>query len=399
MKALSLFLLSAALLPLSASAQTFTISGRFPGLTDGAAVAVVTAGADGHEPVAKGTVTGGAFTLTGHLDHPTECTLRIDDRAATDDQDYPTQRGLNFMADNVPMTVSAACYDSIPMIWEFGGVPMLHEMNVKITGGQFQKEYQEWRDAVYAKNLAYELARNKTWQYRFGDDRPDKEHYDKAAERKLQDDEQAAGEAYDNANAAFARSHPAYAVSLHLQSQQLDQCFRFTTAQLDTLLALYSVCADTAGYSAFKDKVQAYRRYASNTPYTDFACQTPDGQEVRFSSVLKPGQYNIIDFWASWCGPCRASIPMVKSMHEANPDVNIVSVSCDTKLPDWQKAMQEEQMPWTQLVLSPDKAKTKVARDAYRIRFIPYLIIIDPQGRVAYAANSAEEVISRLSKL
>lgn len=385
------------LLPLSATAQSFTLTGRFPGLVEGAKVKVVADNGRDRDIVAEGTVANGAFTLTGHLDRPTVCTLRIDDRVPKDGQDYPQDRGISFMASNTAMTVSVACFDSIPLIWEMGGVPMTHEKNVTVTGGRPQQEYQEWRNAVYPANLAYELARNATWQYRFGDDRPDRDHYDKAREKQLGDAEQAASEAYAQACDAFAQSHPSYAISLNLQSQQLDHCFRFTTGQLDSLLTLYSVCTDTAGYADFKAKVADYRRYARNTPYSDFACQTPDGQEQSISQVIKPGQYNIIDFWASWCGPCRASIPLVKRMHEEHPQVNIVSVSCDTKLPDWQKAMQEEQMPWTQLVLSPDKAKTRAAREAYRIQYIPYLILISPDGRVVYAANSAEEIISRLS--
>lgn len=387
------------LLSPSVTGQAFTLTGRFPGLVEGAKVTVSANGDDRRENIAQGAVSGGAFTLTGHLSKPTVCELRIDDRVPTDDKDYSQDRGITFMADNTVMTVSTACFDSIPLIYEFGGVPMVHEPNVKVTGGRFQKEYQEWRDAVYAKNLAYEQARNRTWQYRFGDGRPDKEHYDKAHEKELSAKEQAAQEAYDKASDDFAAAHPAYAVSLYLTSQRLDQCFRFTTEELDNMLALYKDNGDTTGYNGFKEKIAAYRRYARNTPYTDFYAQTPDGKEVRLKDALKAGQYNVIDFWASWCGPCRASIPLVKAMHQEHPQVNIVSVSCDTKLPDWQKAMQEEQMPWTQLVLSPDKTKTKVARDAYRIRFIPYLIIIDPQGRVAYAANSAEEIVARLKSL
>lgn len=56
-------------------------------------------------------------------------------------------------------------------------------------------------------------------------------------------------------------------------------------------------------------------------------------------------------------------------------------------------------MLWTQVLLSPDKAKAKVTRDGYRLQFIPYLILISPEGNVAYAANSAEEIIAKLKAL
>lgn len=378
--------------------EGFSISGKFPGLVDGAKVEVQLASNRETKTIAEGVVKDGAFKLQGHLDKPTVCTIKIDDRIPMGNRDYPKNRGISFMASNAPMTINAASFDSIPRIYELGTVPMTHEKNVKVSGGKFQDEYQEWRNAVYAKDLAHELAGNKLWRYRFGSDNPGKANYDKAHEKMLQDKEQAALEAYEKANADFAKSHPNYAISLYLQSQKLDNYFRFTNEELDAMLALYKNNGDTAGYSDFKEKAKAYRKYARNVHYTNFAVQTPDGKETSIKSYLKAGKYNIIDFWASWCGPCRASIPLVKQMHKDNPNVNIISVSCDTKLDDWKKAMEEEQMPWTQLVLSPDKAKVKVARDAYKIQFIPYLLIIDPNGKVTYAANSAEEIISKLKK-
>lgn len=392
-------MIATSMMAFSASAQDFTITGRFPGLVEGAKVVVNAASNRETKTVAEGVVKDGAFKLQGRVGQPTVCTLKIDDRMPKGEKDYPQDRGINFMADNVAMTVSAPCLDSIPLIYEFGGVPMVHEKNVKVSGGKFQQEYQQWRDAVYDKNLAYELARNATWEYKFGDGRPDKVHYDKAHEQELADKEQAALEAYNDANVGFANVHPAYAISLYLQSQRLDQRFRFTNSELDDMLAMLKDNGDTVGYNNFKAKVEDYRRYARNTPYTDFAVQTTYGEEQSVSGTLKKGQWNIIDFWASWCGPCRASIPLVKRIHEENPTVNIISVSCDSKVDDWKRAMTEENMPWTQVLLSLDKTKSKVARDGYRLQFIPYLILIDKEGNVAYAANNAEEIISKLKVL
>lgn len=54
-------------------------------------------------------------------------------------------------------------------------------------------------------------------------------------------------------------------------------------------------------------------------------------------------------------------------------------------------------MPWAQAVLSPDKVKNKAASAAYRIQFLPYLIIINPQGKIIYATSSADDVISKIA--
>lgn len=390
-------IIALSLLPVTLSAQSFTLSGRFPGLTEGAKVVVKAKSDVMTQTVAKGIVKNGAFKVSGKLDKPTVCTLAIDDRVPKNQEDYPQDRGVSFMADNVAMTVSAPHFDSIPRNYEMGGVPMLHEKNVTVTGGKFQDEYNKWRKAVYDSNLAYALAGQKLWKYKFGSDNPGKANYDTSREKELEDNERKALETFDKANDAFIAAHPTYAISLYLQSKKLDNAFRYTDEELDSLLSIFKSNGDKAGYSDFEEKVKAYRPYTKGLDYKDIDLQTTDGKAARLKDYIVAGKYNIIDFWASWCGPCRLAIPHVKRLHEEHPEVNIISISCDRNLTDWAQAMDEEKMPWAQAVLSPDKVKNKAATAAYRIQFLPYLIIINPQGKIIYATSSADEVISKIA--
>lgn len=66
---------------------------------------------------------------------------------------------------------------------------------------------------------------------------------------------------------------------------------------------------------------------------------------INLKEIIVPGKYNFIDFWASWCGPCRAAIPSVKQLQQKLGDkLNIISISVDKKRQDWERAMEVEKM-------------------------------------------------------
>jgi thiol-disulfide isomerase/thioredoxin len=92
------------------------------------------------------------------------------------------------------------------------------------------------------------------------------------------------------------------------------------------------------------------------------------------------GNYLLIDFWASWCGPCRQAIPKVKALYTKYKDqgFDVVSISIDDSRQAWVKAMDEEQMPWQQL-LSPDKQNTM---KTFLFSGIPTLYLVDREGKI-----------------
>ena len=102
------------------------------------------------------------------------------------------------------------------------------------------------------------------------------------------------------------------------------------------------------------------------------------------------GKYLLIDFWSSWCGPCRAAIPKVKELYSEYKDkgLDVLSVSIDDDKAAWKKAMKEENMPWEQL-LSPDKDKTM---KEFQFSGIPTMYLIDPNRKIikSYVGYSPE---------
>ena len=389
-----LLLSSFFIFPLAAfGGNTFTIHSAIPGMTEGAQVRLQTI--DRHDSIAYGKVTNGQFVLTGSVAAPVLCTLEIDNRVRPlPEREFMHNRVVKLYLDNYPYTVSAAAYDSIPLSYELGGSPILGECRYTVKGGEAQQQYQAWHDAVWPSLKAAEEASMKAWRYRYGGEEfGGPEHPDEAVGERLSLTADSLKAVWQQQSDDYAWTHPTEPYSLYLQGKGLDRHFYYTAAQLDEMTAHYRDNSDTAGYAAFVKQVAEARKTAKGMAYPDVTLRTVDGKAVTLSALVKAGQYTLLDFWASWCGPCRASIPLIKEMHARHPELNIVSISCDRSLKEWEEAMREEKMSWQQAALPQDKQLARAAHAAYNIQFIPYLIVISPDGKVVKASNDAKEIV------
>ena len=111
-----------------------------------------------------------------------------------------------------------------------------------------------------------------------------------------------------------------------------------------------------ASAEAANERRQAERQIAVGTEILDFSAESLDGEIVRLSDVRSDSEVVLLEFWASWCGPCLAEIPHMKGAYQKFQDdgFEIVSFTIDDTREDWEDVSFEEELPWLNLGMGPD---------------------------------------------
>lgn len=146
-------------------------------------------------------------------------------------------------------------------------------------------------------------------------------------------------------------------------------------------------------------RLLGFKRAEPGKEVVDFTLNTPEDLPVTFSSYR--GKYVLIDFWSSWCGPCKAAFPYMKELyqHYKSDQFEILGISIDQKKSAWLKELDTQKLPWPQLLDTKN-----VSVNGFAVTAVPTAYLISPEGKiimkqVGFGENGDGEIEKKLKEL
>ena len=130
----------------------------------------------------------------------------------------------------------------------------------------------------------------------------------------------------------------------------------------------------------------------------NFSMQTPEGENLSILDEVAKNRITVLDFWASWCGPCRGEMPFMKEMLGRWQDkgLGIVGISIDEDHEAWVNAVSELGLPWPQM--GDSEAWNSLVARSFKVNAIPFTVVVDQKGTILAKKLRGEELEQFISK-
>ncbi|MBC9914941.1 TlpA disulfide reductase family protein [Chitinophaga varians] len=392
-----LFLMGMTLSALAAPGQQpYHVTGRMPGVPDGTKVYLLDYFGEKKKDRLDSAVTkDGSFVLQGKKTWGMvrRCNILVD--CEPGNLIKSKQVGL-FMGDET-VTISAPHIDSVPAYYYTRGGNIKY---VAITGAAEQARYEAFKaESQQQLDRAEELRLQYNKEFHV----PAAEGVFNTAQGMAMMRELRALRAKINARKIdFIRQYPQSTIAALLAYELMVSArSRYTIKEIDDIMGSLNI-PRPAGAQIIK-KLDAAAADAKATAkgvrFIDLPLTDQRGKPVQLSQYVKPGQYTLLEFWSSHCGPCRNQIPHMRHLSElvSQKDFSIISISIDEKDAEWKKALREEKMPWTQLL--DKKGSEGPTVTLYKIEGIPHSVLVDPQGYIVESRINGAELDVVLKEL
>ena len=354
----------------------YKITGSVPGTPDGMKVYLY----NWNTPVDSGVVKGGKFVLTGKVDVPVRYQLWVDLSPDKNVEYEKDMRGSDIFVDNTDIRYETPSIDSLASRMSF------HRKEVKgkvlITGSPVHDLYLKYKEKI----RPYSNRSSEAWnEYLKVYHIPALDGVFNTREGlALAREMQEAQKEMKKIQWDFITGNPTSPVSIDI-AQNMMYSSKLSKAEMDKLLqAIDPSLHNALAYKGLQKSMEEFYPVAIGEKFKDIEVVNEEGKTVHLADYVKPGQYNMVEFWASWCGPCRGEIPHLRHVYEAygkgENAFNMISVSIDDKESDWKKALKEENMKWIQLC--DLKGWKGEVINKYKIQGVPFCLILDKEGRI-----------------
>lgn len=318
----------------------------------------------------------GVFQFKGTVDDPFSATLVMDYKGAGLPNLNPQERQdvLGIYVEKGVINIQST--DSL--------------YKAEVSGSPLNKDNEKLRDML--KSVGTEMAAlNAEWAAASAAQKSSEEF-----KQKLMEKYEAIQTAQHNVLKNFIKGNPGSYVSLDALNALAGSEPDFT--EIEPLFSLLDKkLQETVSGKALSEAITLSKKTALGSVAADFTQNDTAGKPVKLSNFR--GKYVLLDFWASWCGPCRQENPNVVRVYNKYKDKNftVLGVSLDRGREAWLKAIKDDGLTWTHV--SDLKYWNNEAAQQYGVQSIPQNFLLDPEGRIIAKNLRGEELDQKLKEV